>query len=323
MKDIENSQCAEMPMEMYSPILTRLNETGRKIMEGFSKKRIGWLTVCGMVLGSFSFAGLGQLGAENVENEESIVMASQLNGNIDWSNGIVQATGMGFPSPDVGNAGLAEEGAKRAATVVARRNLLEIIQGIVVDSHTIVKNFMVEQDVINNKVQGIVKNSQVVKEERLPDGGYRVTLQMPLKGELSSLVVPSRQSIPQAPFEAKPAQSQDLVYTGLVIDAQGLPVKEALSPKVLMEDGRVVYGSEWVDPKIVKKENVVGYVRGVKAAQTNNRVISKPLVVKALRVAGDNKTDIVISDEDAQLLHVVPENMEFLEKAKVLVVLDR
>ena len=90
-----------------------------------------------------------------------------------------------------------------------------------------------------------------------------------------------------------------------------------------MEDGRVVYGAEWIDAEIVKKENVVGYVRGVKAAKVNNRVISTPLVIKAIRVAGENKTDIVISDEDAQLLHVVPEHMEFLEKAKVLVVLDR
>jgi hypothetical protein len=296
---------------------------GGGIMETYDLKRMGVLVVGGMVLGYLTITGSGQLGAENLEGEESIVMVSESNGRIDWSNGVVQATGMGFPSPDVGNARLAEEGAKRAATVVARRNLLEIVQGIVVDSHTVVKNFMVEQDVINNKVQGIVKNSQVVKEERLPDGGYQVTLQMPLKGELSSLVVPSRQSTPKTHFEVKPAQSHDLVYTGLVIDAQGLQVKEALSPKVLMEDGRVVYDSEWVDPEIAQKENVVGYVRGVKAAQTNNRVISRPLVVKALRIEGDNKTDIVISDEDAQLLHVVPENMEFLEKAKVLVVLDR
>lgn len=292
-------------------------------MDAYFMKRMGVLLVSGTVMGYLSFVGMDQVRAQNVENEQNIVMTSQSNGNIDWSNGIVQATGMGFPSPDSGNAGLAEEGAKRAATVVARRNLLEIVQGIVVDSHTVVKNFMVDQDIISNKVQGIVRNSQVIKEERLPDGGYRVTLQMPLKGELSSLVVPSRQSRPKPHFEAKPAKSQNLVYTGLVIDAQGLSVTEALSPKVLMEDGRVVYGSEWIEPEIVQKENVVGYVRGVKAAQSNSRVISNPLVVKALRVAGDNKTDIVISDEDAQLLHVVPEHMEFLEKAKVLVVLDR
>lgn len=292
-------------------------------MEAYAWKRMGVLVVGGMLLGSLLVAGRGHLAAENLEEADSLVVVSESNGSIDWSNGVVQATGMGFPSPDVGNARLAEEGAKRAATVVARRNLLEIVQGIVVDSHTVVKNFMVEQDIINNKVQGIVKNSQVVKEERLPDGGYRVTLQMPLKGELSSLVVPSRQSKPKPHFEAEPSKSQDLVYTGLIIDAQGFRVKEALSPKVLMEDGRVVYGSEWIDEEIVKKENVVGYVRGVKAAKTNRRVISKPLVVKAIRVAGDKKTDIVISDEDAQLLHVVPEHMEFLEKAKVLVVLDR
>ncbi|MCZ6801365.1 MAG: hypothetical protein O7F12_12845, partial [Nitrospirae bacterium] len=166
-------------------------------MGTYFMKRMGVVVVGGIVLGSLLIMGTGQLGAENVENQDSIVLVSQLNGSIDWSNGIVQATGMGFPNPDSGNARVAEEVARRAATVVARRNLLEIVQGIVVDSHTLVKNFMVEQDIIHNKVQGIVKNSQVVKEERLPDGGYRITLQMPLKGELSSLVVPSRKSKPK------------------------------------------------------------------------------------------------------------------------------
>ncbi len=299
------------------------NQGGMVMMERYCMKRMGEFVVGGMVLFSLSIAGTSQLGAENVKNEEGIVMVTQENGSIDWSNGIVQATGMGFPNTALGNARLAEEGAKRAATVVARRNLLEIVQGIVVDSHTVVKNFMVEQDIIHNKVQGIVKNSQVVKEERLPDGGYRVTLQMSLKGELSSLVVPSRQSKPVLQFKAHSANIQHLVYSGLVIDAQGLLLNEALNPKILMEDGRLVYGSEWMDPAIVGKESVVGYVRGVKAAQTHSRVISNPLVVKAIRVAGDNKTDLVISDEDAKLLHIVPEHMEFLEKAKVLVVLDR
>jgi hypothetical protein len=292
-------------------------------MKKISKESNGRLSVCLSLLVGVAFFSVGSLWGEMAETEDGIVMVSQSDGNIDWSNGIVQAIGMGFPSPDSANARLAEEGAKRAATVVARRNLLEIVQGIVVDSHTVVKNFMVEQDVINNKVQGIVRNSQVVKEERLPDGGYRVTVQMPLKGELSSLVVHPRKVKPTPHFESQPSRSQGLVYTGLVIDAQGVPVKEALSPRVLMEDGRVVYGSEWVDPEIARKENLVGYVRGVKAAQTHQRVISKPLIVKALRVQGENKTDIVISDEDAQLLHVVPEHIEFLEKAKVLVVLDR
>lgn len=289
----------------------------------FSSKGKPWLSFFGLMIMGIGFVCIGPLWGETLAKEESVVVVSQPDGSIDWSNGIVQATGMGFPNTESGNARLAEEGAKRAATVVARRNLLEIVQGIVVDSHTVVKNFMIEQDTINNKVQGIVKNSQVVKEERLPDGGYRVTLEMPLKGELSSLVVPSRKGKPVSHFETNSVPSQNLIYSGLVIDAQGFAVNEALSPKVLMGDGRVVYGSEWVDPEIAQKESVVGYVRGVTAAQSHSRVISKPLVVKALAVEGENKTDIVISDADAQLLHVVPEHMEFLEKAKVLVVLDR
>ncbi|NKB80298.1 MAG: hypothetical protein GKS05_00085 [Nitrospirales bacterium] len=273
-------------------------------------KRLACLSVIltGLLVGWF-----GILFAQNVIQETP-------NGHIDWSDGVITATGLGIPPTDTVNATHADEMAKRAARVVAYRNLLEIVQGIHVDSHTLVKNFMVENDEVNTKVQGIIKGARVVKEQKFPDASYQVTVEMGLNTELPTAVIPSTTK-PDPLFSVPPPQ-KNVVFTGLVIDAQGLDLHEALSPKILMEDGRVAYGAEWVEQEVIQGQGLVGYVRGIPAAKSNKRVVATPLVVKALRVAGKNQTDLVISDADAQTLHVIPENLAFLEKAKVLVVLD-
>ena len=89
-----------------------------------------------------------------------------------------------------------------------------------------------------------------------------------------------------------------------------------------MKDGRVVYGAEWVDPEVTQQRTVVGYVKGIPSAKSHERVITVPLVVKALGVDVNNPSDLVISDADAQTLHLIPEHVAFLRKAKVIVVLE-
>ena len=271
---------------------------------------------------------------------------------VDWSNGLIRAVGLGVPSAKAKIPSQALEMAKTAARVVAIRNLLEIVEGIQVDSHTVVKNFMVESDIINTKVQGIIRGARVIEEKALTDGAYRVTVEMKLAGYFQNTILPPSETEPEPltffhtspppdissgppdisspPPDITPNISipphdhghDVVVYTGLIVDAQGLDVKEAMSPKLLMEDGRVVYGSEWVDPAVHQQQTIVGYINGIPNAKTHERVISTPFVVKALRVDANNPSDLVISDADAQTLHLIPEHLAFLRKAKVLVVLE-
>jgi len=288
--------------------------------------QIGLLVICFTLVGLF---GDNSFYATAVERESGIVRTLSENGMVDWTNGVIRATGLGIPPDNPANATHAHEMAKRAARVVAYRNLLEIVEGIHVDSHTLVKNYMVESDTINTKVKGIVHGARVTEEKALPDGSYRVTVEMRLSGDFQKTVLPPREREPERLTFVKPeapqnhpAEPEVVVYTGLVVDAQGLGLQQTMTPKLLMEDGRVVYGPEWVDPKVDPMPTVVGYVKGIPNAKSHERVITIPLVVKALRVSQDNPSDLVISDADAQTLHLVPEHIEFLKKAKVLVVLD-
>jgi hypothetical protein len=278
-----------------------------------------------VVLGLLS-SGLSS--ARPLDAESGMVEVTFENGTVDWSNGVIRAVGLGVPPDNAVNATHAHEMAKRAGRVVAYRNLLEIVEGIHVDSHTLVKNYMVESDTINTKVQGLVHGARVTEEKALPDGSYQVTVEMKLSGDFQRTVLPTREREPdplkftkQASLKNEPSADTIIVYTGLVIDAQGLDVQQTMTPKLLMEDGRVVYGAEWVDPEVAQEQTVVGYVNGIPNAKSHQRVIATPLVVKALRVDTANPSDLVISEADAQTLHMVPEHVAFLKKAKVLVVL--
>ncbi len=278
--------------------------------------------------------------------DSGVVEMGFADGKVDWTSGVVRAVGLGIPSQKAKNAAHAKATARRAARIVAYRNLLEIVEGIQVDSHSLVKEFMLESDVIKTKVQGIVRGARVTDEKSLPDGLYEVTVEMKMAGSLQKTVLPPREKEPEpldfvesssstnisgtpeiamvdsaAPAEV-PTSTEIVVYTGLIIDAQGLDVQQTMAPKLIMEDGRVVYGSEWIDPEVSRQRTVVGYIKGIPNAKTHERVIAEPLVVKALRVDANNPSDLVISDADAQMLHLIPEHVAFLRKAKVIVVLE-
>jgi hypothetical protein len=111
-------------------------------------------------------------------------------GTINWTSGVVYATGIGAPPPSAVNPAQSRAMALRAAQVVAYRNLLEIVKGVRVDSETVVENFMTKSDIIKTRVDGIVKGAMIVKTQYLSDGSVEVLVSMPMKGALLDAVVP-------------------------------------------------------------------------------------------------------------------------------------
>jgi hypothetical protein len=67
---------------------------------------------------------------------------------------------------------------------------------------------------------------------------------------------------------------------------------------------------------------MAGYAKDITAAQTNDRVTNNPLTVKGVRTADTGDSDIIISNSDAARIKGAAENLEFLQKCRVMVVLD-
>lgn len=157
------------------------------------------------------------LSAQTVGPADAVEMTA--NGSINWTVGEVYAKGIGAPPARTGNPAQARAMAERAAFVVALRNLLETVKGVRVDSESVVENFMVKNDVIKTRVDGIVRGARILKTEYMSDGSVEVLVGINMKGALlnavvpdnfgrvSSSTLPQRPSlIPQKPSDIKPAR---------------------------------------------------------------------------------------------------------------------
>lgn len=246
------------------------------------------------------------------------VVESMGTGEVNWSANVIRAVGSGAPSPEAPNVAVARLGAERAAKLDAMRNLLETVKGVRVDSQTTVVNFTTQSDVINSRVEGFVKGARVVKTRYLSDGGVEVIVEMPIPGGLADTIYGN---IPSLGTVSVP-KSGNPVYTGLIIDARGTGARPAMSPKIVDEDGKEVYGSAYVSREFAIKQGIVGYAKDVNAAKQNERVTANPIVVKGMKTTGSGSSDIVVSNADAAGLRDASKNLSFLEQTRVLIVVD-
>ena len=248
------------------------------------------------------------------------------NGRADWTTGIVTAKGIGIPPKNPVSALQSKEMARTAAWAVALRNLLEVVKGVRVDSTTTVNNFVTTNDEVRTRVEGMVKGAKLVKEQEMPDGSFETTVEMKLTGDLSGVVLPkSSPRTDPLPQYKKPVVDGHTIsksYSGLVVDARGTGAQTALAPRIMNEQGDEAYSVAYVEQRGVAEQGIAVYVSDLPSAQANPRVTNTPLVVKALRTSGNNRTDLVVSDADVQTIHGVPDHFKFLKQAKVLVILD-
>ncbi|MDL1967083.1 MAG: LPP20 family lipoprotein [Deltaproteobacteria bacterium] len=270
------------------------------------------------------------------------------NGSINWTKGKIQARGVGASPEEYYGKPMARPMALRAARLDAIRNLLEVTQGVRIDSNTVVKDFAVTNDVIMAKISGMVKGTQIVKQEYLSDGTVEVTMQMSLYGGFAQLVLPqeikqvesikpvlSQTITPEASFlSVEPAKVSPAIpsktvekptseiFTGLIVNAKGLNARPAMSPKIIDENGQEVYGSAFVSREYAVQQGMSGYAKDMTVAQSNPRVTNNPLTVKGLKTEGPGKADIVISNADAFRLRSAFEHLSFMKKCRAIIVVD-
>lgn len=271
-------------------------------------------------------------------------------GSVDWSQQKIKATGIGAPNPNA-PPGAQRAGAITAAKSDALRNLLATVRGMMLNSETTVNNAIVESDVIKTRVEGFLRGFTVVDTRYMSDQSVEVDVEVPLSG-VADAVLPQNfgggrfmSAQPVCPMcgqawpQGKPVPpgvqltapnmggttstgSTGGAFTGLVIDAKGLGVMPAMAPKVVDESGNEVYGSKYVSREFAVKQGMVGYDKDVNAARSNQRVTNNPLIIKGMKASGANSTDVVVSSADAQRIHAAAQSQNFLDKCRVMVILD-
>ena len=147
-------------------------------------------------------------------------------------------------------------------------------------------------------------------------------------GEAAALYVRGKEAVPlAAPLGYNPSRA----YTGVVIYAEGeLPVRgerasgrlsPCLFPRIYDEDMVPVLERRNVDPAVLASAGPMGYARAIDAS-AEDRVGDDPLRVVARAVFGTNRTDVILSREDATRILALPENRDLIRRGRVLVVLE-
>ncbi|MDD5169314.1 MAG: hypothetical protein PHN75_10895 [Syntrophales bacterium] len=246
-------------------------------------------------------------------------------GIVNYEDQYIEVVGIGAPPERYYGKPQARPMCLRAAETVARRDILEIVQGVRIDSETMVKDYVVESDTIRATVSGLIKNSQRIGEPNyMSDGTCEVRVRMSMKGPFMSAIIPKamaddKKTDPPPP-RIKPTGGE--IFTGLVVDARGLGARPAMSPKVFDQNGKEVYGSLVVSKEYAVQQGISGYARDLTAAQSNQRVTASPITVKGLSAEGPGKSDIKISNADANKLRAAKENLTFMQQCRVMIVLD-
>lgn len=252
-------------------------------------------------------------------------------------NEVEMVTADGFGTLPVGRpAAQAKLMARRAAVVDGQRNLLETIYHLSVDSNTTVENSVLTSDVIQTKVSGILSGARVVSEEF--DGGiYHVVMAVPKYGAGSVADVVYRDVLKSTSAEPMDTPSADYEedttdvtsstgYTGLIINAKGLPLERTFCPGIFDTNGRAIYGVRNVDPDYAVAHGVAAYAEGKEAWTDaeigNGRAGTNPLIIQAvgLRERTKHQCDVVVSVEDGD--RILAENQKSGFGARYAVVLE-
>jgi len=226
---------------------------------------------------------------------------------------------------------------------VLKERALQALKASSYDADWTVGSYLSSHQLVQRRLQRMNLANQRLGTKYLSDGTVSTEYEYPLTGAVLGLMLPvtsaphllGRTACPCCgqpwPDGKEPPPGVKLVpyesgsapeYTGILIDAKGLESRPALFPRVVTESGDQVFGADFAKPEQVTQSGLVGYYYDRAQALTADRVGSSPLIVRALRVAGTNSCDLVISQADAARIHGSRSNLELLSRCRVGFLVD-
>jgi hypothetical protein len=273
---------------------------------------------------------------------EGLIQEVEDSGVVDWQKLVIRCTGVGAPTP--------EADPRRPSVIQSARSdaldkLLKTLRAVSLTSEATVGEIMDHDEALSSRVRESVKKFREVGTHYMSDGSVEIEVEHFLRGELMDLLLPvsgggkritdgllcpicgqpwpeGREVPPDLRLVWETGWKPRETYTGLVIDARGLGLKPALAPQVLNERGKIVYSVAFAKRPSSKEVGIIAYERGLDRARDKERVGSNPLVIVGLRARGRNRTDVVIDDDHVAMLHSMPEHLQFMERCRVIVVLE-
>ncbi len=256
--------------------------------------------------------------------------------NTAFSQEVILFYGEGLAGPNQTHPTQREMMAKRAAVVMAQRSLMEYLQGFAIVGDTLVKDGMVQYDVVRSSVAGFVKGAQVVIQEYSKDKdmaiaiiklgmhgpkGFASTMyEKMLKDPEIKKSLTELDGKPAPAYKHKPEALPEN-YDGLVIDASNQSFRPALINRIFTAKGELLYDPSKISQKILVEQGCGEYTNSVDKAKAalEKRGVKNPFVVTAAGAVGSS--DLQVSDDDAVKIFSANQKGNFMSGAKVAFVL--
>ncbi len=234
------------------------------------------------------------------------------------------------------------------AKSAAAENLLKAVDKLRLSGDSTVQDASKANPRLRSRVRRFAQRFTVVDTRSMSDMSVEVDVELPILEGLAQLFLPDRigtgefhlDDVPRSPLSLLPwpecrevpdgvelvIPSQGLVsykgrpYTGLIIDARGLGVKPAVLPRVLNEGLAQIYGLSYGGRDAVVGTGMVAYFDSMADARRDRRSGREPLVICAMKTHGSQSADVVVSDNDAVLIHAAATTRNFLHQARVVYV---
>jgi len=270
---------------------------------------------------------------------------------VDWVNGYVRGIGSASAKPG-GNKTLDRLKAIRAAEVVARRILVETVNGVRVDGERVYGSTVKD----SSRVQGFIRGAQIVREEVSWEGDTPVaTVELriclfadsPECRKSSALIdalstedrmepsyvpgvhygehpEPAGSGIRPIETQHPEAVSYDSSrpVTGLVLKAEGMRFEREMFPVVVTRDKRgellSLYSAKSVSPEFIRTQGVARYADTMKQALSNPRIGDNPLVVTVSGVTRENMLIVLVEGAKA-IRETTRYGNNYLSEAKVVI----
>jgi len=269
-------------------------------------------------------------------------------GEINWVQGYISAIGNGTADPS-GNKIKDRLKSLRAAELVAQRTLLETLKGVQIDSRTTVENLMVKEDIINSRVEGVIKGAKIAKREVKWEGNVplatvemRVCLSTSVGGcnmdssLMTALNIDHKSEPPYVPRDRLTPQmilppetpKKSIKYdsskpvTGIIFSLEGQPFERQLLPVIITVAGEnkqiTVYSVKNVTPKIIRTYGVVRYADNEEQARKNPYIGENAVVIPVESVTKENM--IVIGPDAVRAIReTTMHGNNYLNDAKVVI----
>ena len=269
-------------------------------------------------------------------------------GEINWVQGYISAIGNGTADPS-GNKIKDRLKSLRAAELVAQRTLLETLKGVQIDSRTTVENLMVKEDIINSRVEGVIKGAKIAKREVKWEGNVplatvemRVCLSTSVGGcnmdssLMTALNIDHKSEPPYVPRDRLTPQmilppetpKKSIKYdsskpvTGIIFSLEGQPFERQLLPVIITVAGEnkqiTVYSVKNVTPKVIRTYGVVRYADNEEQARKNPYIGENAVVLPVESVTKENM--IVIGPDAVRAIReTTMHGNNYLNDAKVVI----